>query len=252
VKAKDSCVVITEERQEPMERTSDLYSTILAHGPSPSTLLIILRKMKDEGRVREAVRECIKGLSLYPDDIRLRWLLAEYYLELGFFSMAEKEIALAAENVHKLAPIFKIQADLFERQGRREDASGALETYLAHFPGDTEVIERLQTIKQKEEISSSQAPPAEEIVSEIATHTLAEIYESQGQVQAAIDTYRKIIEHHPEDLKAREHLQQLEGGTGMHEGVESAEPLEKRQHGTQRMIGVLEAWLTSIQEMARA
>ncbi|MBW2094873.1 MAG: hypothetical protein JRI80_08285, partial [Deltaproteobacteria bacterium] len=133
-----------------MERANDLYRTILASGPSPSTLLIVCRRMKEEGRVNEAVRACMKGLTLYPDDIRLRWLLSECYLELGFFSMAEKEIAFVAEQVQKLAPVFKIQADLFERQGRREEASAALEKYIAHFPGDTEAMERLRNLKPEE------------------------------------------------------------------------------------------------------
>jgi tetratricopeptide (TPR) repeat protein len=233
-----------------MEETNDFYRTILKHGPAQSTLLIILRKMKEDGRIREVLQECIKGLAIYPDDIRLRWLLAECYLELGFLALAENEIVVAGEAIRTLAPVFKIQADLLERQGRLEDASAALETYLGLVPEDPEGIERLRAIKQDEVVHPLQAPPAEEMVSEIATHTLAEIYESQGQVQAAIDTYRKIVEQHPEDLKARKHLEQLE--VARHGDGETEEPLEKKQDGTTKMIRVLEAWLTDIKEMGHA
>jgi tetratricopeptide (TPR) repeat protein len=233
-----------------MERANDLYSTILTHGPSPSTLLIILQRMREEGRVDEALRECIKGLRLYPDDVRIHRMLAECYLELGFFSMAEKQIALAAENIDELVSVFKIQADLFEKQGRHEEAAAALEKYLAHFSGDTEVIERLRTLKQEEKTPSTYAPSSEEIVPEIATHTLAEIYESQGQRKAAIETYKKLIEQYPEDLRAHEHLRHLE--QGIHSGDEPVKPPEKKQDGVQRMIGVLEGWLARMQEMGGA
>ena len=230
-----------------MEKANDLYSEILADGPSPSTLLIICRNMKEEGRVNQAVRACTKGLLLYPDDIRIRWLLSECYLEMGFFSLAEKEIAVVAEQVERLAPVFKVQADLFERQGRREEASIALDKYLAHFSGDTEAMERLRSLKPEQKISPTEVPSLEEIVPEIATHTLAEIYESQGQLQAAVETYKKLMEQDPGDLRARERLQKLE--TEIRGEEEIVLPPERRQNGTERMIGVLEGWLTKIQEM---
>jgi tetratricopeptide (TPR) repeat protein len=233
-----------------MERANDLYSAILAHGPSPSTLLIILQRMKEEGRVNEALRECINGLRLYPDDVRIHRLLAECYLELGFFSLAEKQIALAAEYIDELASVFKIQADLFERQGRHEEAAAALEEYLVHFSGDTELIERLHTLKREGETPSTYAPSSEELIPEITTHTLAEIYESQGQLRAAIETYKKLIEQNPEDLRAHEHLRHLE--QGIRSGEDAVKPPEKKQDGTQKMIGVLEGWLARIQETGGA
>jgi tetratricopeptide (TPR) repeat protein len=233
-----------------MERANDLYSTILAHGPSPSTLLIILQRMKEEGRTNETLRACIRGLRLYPDDIRIHRMLAECYLELGFFSLAEQQIALAVENIDKLASVFVIQAGLLERQGRREEAATALEKYLAHFPGDAEVIDRLRTLEQGEKAPSMQAPSSEEIVPEIATHTLAEIYESQGQFKAAVETYRRLIEQNPEDLRAHEHLRHLE--QGVRSGLKPGKPPEKEEDGAQRMIGILEGWLAKVQEMGSA
>jgi len=233
-----------------MERSNDLCRKILDHGPSPSTLLFILERMKKEGRVNEAVRECIKALRQYPDDIRLRWLLSECYLDLGFFSLAEKEIALAAKDIEKLVPIFEFQAELFERQRRYGDAYAALQKYVAHVSGDTEVIERLERLKEKKEVPPSQGPTSDEIVPGIATHTLAEIYESQGQLQAAIQTYKQLIAQDPEDLRAKEHLQQLEARTDM--GEEILEHPTERHVGREKMIGVLEGWLARIQEINSA
>jgi len=55
------------------------------------------------------------------------------------------------------------------------------------------------------------------------------------------------MEQNPGDLRARERLQELE--TEIHGEEEIVLPPERRQNGTERMIGVLEGWLTKIQEM---
>lgn len=229
-----------------MEKATDLYREILANGPSPSTLLIICRNMKEEGRVNEAAQTCLKGLDLYPGDIHIRWLLAECYLELGFFSLAEKEITTVADQVESLAPVFRTQADLLERQGRREEASAALERYLVHVPGDTEAAARLGSLKPVEESPPAQTPPPEEIVPEIATHTLAEIYENQGQLTAAVETYRKLVEQDPGDLRAKERLEKLEAELRGEDIIPV--PPGRTEDGTERLIGILEGWLTIIQE----
>ena len=76
-----------------MEKSNDFLGEILNNGPSQSTFFLVLKKMKEEGRSSEVIQECQKALSLYPDDLRLRTLLAESYLDLGFIGLAEKELA---------------------------------------------------------------------------------------------------------------------------------------------------------------
>lgn len=72
-----------------MEKSNDLLGEILNYGPSQGTFFLVLKKMKEEGRSSKVIRECQKALSLYPDDLRLRTLLAESYLDLGFIGLAE-------------------------------------------------------------------------------------------------------------------------------------------------------------------
>jgi len=235
-----------------MKKTNELLSTILADGPSPSTLLIICRNLKEEGLIKDALRACIKGLSLYPGDIRLRRLLSECYLELGFISMAEKEMALVVEQIQELIPVFRTQADLLERQGRHEEAILALEKYLLHFPDDTEALDRLRALKPEEVPAfPPKAPSPEEIVpADIATHTLAEIYESQGQIQAAIDTYKKLIDQDPGDVRAQERFRALQAEVHGEEEIPSHR--QRKTAGLEKTIGILENWLTKVQEMGSA
>lgn len=244
-----------------MRRSDNLYSEILDQGPSLATLHLILEKMREERRFSEVVRACNKGLSHHPDDIRLRWMLAECYLEMGFFSLAETEINLAARTLDGLVPLLKFQADIFERQGRVKEALAVARKYVAHCPADAEAVELLgRLVKAEEQYASesgytspdltSSLPTPEEIVPEIATHTLAEIYESQGQIQAALQTYRELIAHNPEDRRARERLEKLSVGInpGDEAQLHSLEKLDRRE----KMIGVLEGWLCRLQEINRA
>ncbi len=230
-----------------MSNRDDLYNAILAEAPSPSTLLIVCRRMKEDGKVSDALRVCIRGISLFPDDIRLRQCLSECYLELGFISLAEQEMIRITGQIERLVPVYKTLAGLFERQGRDEKAVLAIKKYLAHFPNDREALERLRNLKTKEEVSPTRTQPPKEIVSEIATHTLAEIYEGQGQLQAAIDTYKKLVEKDPEDFRARERMQQLHDQ--IYGKKEAQTPVSEQTDGKERMITVLEGWLTRVQEM---
>jgi tetratricopeptide (TPR) repeat protein len=230
-----------------MSNEEDLYRAILAEDPSPSTLLIICRRMKEDGNVSDALRGCIRGLSQNPDDIRLRKCLSECYLELGFISLAEQEMIRITNQIEGLIPVYKTLAGLFERQGRDEKAVLAFEKYLAHFPEDRKALEHLRNLKTKEEVPLASTQPPQELVPEIATHTLAEIYQGQGQLEAAIDTYKKLVEKDPGDLRARERMQQLHDqvyGKGGTPTSVSGQPA-----GRERMITVLESWLTSMREM---
>ncbi|RLF54415.1 MAG: hypothetical protein DRN37_10270, partial [Thermoplasmata archaeon] len=81
---------------------------------------------------------------------------------------------------------------------------------------------------------------------EIATHTLAEIYENQGQLTAAVETYRKLVEQDPGDLRAKERLEKLEAELRGEDIIPV--PPGRTEDGTERLIGILEGWLTRIQE----
>jgi tetratricopeptide (TPR) repeat protein len=130
-----------------MEKPNDLLGEILKHGPSQGTFFLVLKKMKEEGRSSEVIQECQKALSLYPDDLRLRTLLAESYLDLGFIGLAETELATVTSRLGDLVSAYKLQAEIYTKQQRTEEAVWALNQYLVHRPDDYNALDLLDKIK---------------------------------------------------------------------------------------------------------
>jgi len=130
-----------------MEKSNDLLGEILNNGPSQGTFFLVLKKMKEEGRASEVIRECQKALSIYPDDLRLRTLLAESYLDLGFIGLAETELATVTSRLGDLVSAYKLQAEIYTKQQRTEEAVWALNQYLVHRPDDHNALDLLDKIK---------------------------------------------------------------------------------------------------------
>jgi tetratricopeptide (TPR) repeat protein len=134
-----------------MENLNDIFNRILRNGPSQNTVFLVLRKIKEEGRFGEVITECIKALDFYPNDIRLRTLLAETYLEMGFIGQAERELGRITSDIKNLVSAYKLQADIYTRQKRHEEASEALKRYLVYNPDDQEALDLLAKITPVEE-----------------------------------------------------------------------------------------------------
>jgi tetratricopeptide (TPR) repeat protein len=134
-----------------MEKSNDLLGEILNYGPSQGTFFLVLQKMKEEGQSSEVIRECQKALSLYPDDLHLRTLLAESYLDMGFIGLAETELATVTSRLGDLASAYKLQAEIYTKQQRTEEAVWALNQYLVHRPDDHDALDLLDKIKSAAE-----------------------------------------------------------------------------------------------------
>jgi len=129
-----------------MEKSNDLIGQILSHGPSRGTLSLVLRKMQHEGRHSEVIQECLKGLDRYPDDIRLRILLAESYRAVGSLGQAEEELEKAISMIEDLVSSYKLKAEICVKERRSEEAAHALRLYLAHRPRDQEALDLLTQV----------------------------------------------------------------------------------------------------------
>ena len=92
------------------EEQDDFFDQLLSHGPSQGTLFLAFRKMKKEGRFSDTIKNCLKAVNSYPDDIRLRTLLAESYMEEGFIGLADAEFKIIASHISHLVSVFKLQA----------------------------------------------------------------------------------------------------------------------------------------------
>lgn len=239
-----------------MESSDNLYNEILSGGPSQGTLFLILLRMKKEGRLDKVMEECGKALEIFPDDIRIRKLLAEAYYSAGMIQEAATEIRTAIVKINELAGSYRLLADLCVSQGKTEEAIEALKLYLIHCPDDRESFALLESLAPPPPETAQPAegpaliPVVEPELPDIVTPTLAEVYYSQGKTQEAIDTYEKVLERNPYDSMSRTRLDELKNT------LEQARMLKMKQEAItikkKKMASILDMWLSSMREQSKA
>ena len=255
-----------------METSDQFIADILTSGPSPETVFIVLKKLKEDGYHNRVIQEGIKALAIYPNDIRIRHLMAETYLESGRVFEAEKEIIKVVTHLKELiSSSCRIQSGIFKKQKRTDKAIEALKQYLLFNPDDAAVLGMLEELEITEEptpvsrldmveesivqediTEEIKAREAEETIPEIATPTIAEIYFDQGRVKEAITIYEKVIEERPDDEKSRQRLKELQGiwtGNIQEEGTPGEDLVKQKK---ERMIEILESWLINIRKQAKS
>lgn len=208
-----------------------LLEELLETDASPGALHLVLSKLKGRGRTSLVVQQCRKALSLHPNRDDLRTLLAEAYLEQGLAARAEEELLRVTRRLDEAAGAYKLLADALLRQGRDAEAAECLDRYLAHQPDDADAGETLVRLRppapetgaetaapeetrageeeRRETPAFEEEAPAGEPIPEIATPTLAELYYSQGQIDAAVETYERILTRSPDDPRANARLREL-------------------------------------------
>ncbi|MDQ1333074.1 MAG: hypothetical protein QG552_24 [Thermodesulfobacteriota bacterium] len=238
-----------------------LFEEILDHGPSAGSLVLILARMKEEGRLNQVVRACIRFLTLYPDDVRLRTLLAESYAEIGFIALAESEFEKVGVMIDQMASAYRSLAEIYAREQRHSEAADMLTRYLAHYPGQLEALEllrRMETARLPKGALPEIEGPIEDLVPEadepedelvdFATPTIAELYYSQGRIDAAIQTYERVLSRHPEDGESLKRLRELKEMVSLSPEIEEQRPSAVRAK-KEGMITILERWLPKIREL---
>jgi tetratricopeptide (TPR) repeat protein len=248
-----------------------LYNEILRHGASSETLRVLLSELKKEGNPGKVIQECIRAIRIYPEDLFLRRLLAESYLEAGFISEAERELERLTCQVDEMVSPYKLLANIYRKQRRGEEAIRKLRIYLAHRPEDHEALEVFETLHAEPEVTKE--APAAEIMedtaaveihepvveeeaewpeevpeTEIATSSLAEVYASQGDIEKALNIYHKVMARNSEDERSRQRIRELE----LLLRGETPAPETKvggRRKKKERAIAILEAWLADLRKM---
>ena len=246
------------------ETDSVLEGEILNHGPSVDSLVIVLKEMKKAGRLNDVIQVCMKFLSVYPDDIRLRILLAEAFMGTGFIGLAEAELEKATSMIDHLTSAYKLLAEVYAKQKRFEAAAEALKLYLAHRPNEPEAVKLLEEmeltllsgeIPLKGEESTEDVVPAagepKDAVVDFATPTIAELYLTQGQIRAAISTYEKVVSSNPDDTESLRRLTELKG-MATETSVPKNEATGDLQAQKEKLIMTLERWLPKIKEIGNA
>ncbi|MBN2062714.1 MAG: tetratricopeptide repeat protein [Deltaproteobacteria bacterium] len=130
-----------------METNKNMAYEILKKNPSPDTILILLRKLKDKGKLRLVIQECNKALDIFPNELRLRQLLAETYIETGQITQAESQLETMSMLLRDFIKSFKSLAEIFAKQGRNKEAIDYLEIYSVHRHDDYEASQLLNSLK---------------------------------------------------------------------------------------------------------
>ena len=178
-----------------------------------------------EGKVDRAVELCVEGLKQFPQYPAAHLVLGKAYETQG----RHVEAMLEYRKVQRAVPdnpavsellrrvelheqdAFRVFAEEREPKLKQRRNTVSFERYAAEEPDPGSdaadfLLERLRAA----EVPSHEAPLRKEQPSseprvdpatgpKIVTATLAEIYASQGEYQAAITAYRKLREQHPED-----------------------------------------------------
>jgi len=262
-----------------------LLGEILNRGPSSETLGLVLAELKRLGHIRAVIQECIRALQNHPDDLSLRLILAEAYVEEGLFSHAEAELETATSQMDRYASAYRLQAEIYHAQKRNDEALRSLRIYLSLRPQDERALDLLKALDiplaapapeiapieeetpEPPSVKTEETPvlraiePLEteaekpefrfedEVLSEIATPTLAEVYVHQGQIQEAIGIYEKVFAQHPEDEASLSRLQALRAMVQA-EPPPHAEEVPRAKQGKQKTIAILESWLANIRKLS--
>jgi tetratricopeptide (TPR) repeat protein len=238
-----------------MESIDALSKELLEQGPSSKTVNVLLRRMKEKVSPGFIIKECIRWLKYYPDDVNLRWLLVEAYLEQGSISMADEEVANLIQKINQLNRVYKLQADILKRQGRYQEALDSVNIYLMHFPEDREAKDLIRELQRTLEVHEE--PPKvvveeeiteevpEEEISQIATPKIAELYFEQGLIEDAVATYEKVIEQNPDDENSKIRLKELRDILEQRQRDHEAERLRAQK---ERTISILKDWLENIKK----
>lgn len=243
-----------------MTEKDNVLDEILHHGPSADSISIVLTGMKKEGRLSEVVQECIKFLRVYPDDIRLRLLLAESCLEMGFIGLAESEFEKVTSMIEDLTPSYRLLAGIYAKQKRVKEAADTLKLYLAHCPGEPEALKLLGEVEPADEAQLEVGEPTDDAVvaedekdavADFATPTIAELYYAQGKLSEAISTYEKVISSDPDDSESLRRLIELKEMAQKEPGPEEKEKDDLHAR-TEKLITILEEWLPKIKEIEHA
>jgi predicted Zn-dependent protease len=212
-----------------------LYTEIIDKIETPSASALLVKLLLKEGKTEIAIEACLKALEIFPDNMTIRRLLAETYLQQGRMELAERELEKLADQIGEFTSVFKLQAKLFKKEEKLKEAIRALEVYLVHHKDDDEAIQLLSEL-------SSTGKGERDVV---PTPTLAEIFFNQGALGEAIKVYQQVVEASPDDERSKMRLDELKQMTVAEVQETTGETEEKGKK--LELIRILENWLGAIE-----
>ena len=107
------------------EKELFLLEAWVADNPGSRLFTRLAEAYRRQGRLQEAVEVLERGLVLRPQEVGARQLLAAILRQLGESARAEAQLQEAARQLVAHAGVFQDLAELWESQGRSEEAARA-------------------------------------------------------------------------------------------------------------------------------
>jgi len=158
----------------------------------------------EQGRVEDALREALNGTRAYP------WYATGHLLLGRCFQQGKR----MHESLIAYRAALAVLPDNPLLQKLVRDAEYSLEAEFAAFK--LEQGRRLEGTSRQQSLGDflggkAPSPDRQREQGPFVTPTLAEIYASQGEFGEAIDAYRTLAEHRPEqETRFRERIKQLQ------------------------------------------
>ena len=166
----------------------------------------------EQGSYESALAYLETAINIQKDNVPALKLIALCYEKMEKFDKALKiyerlvELGDEASKSKMIELVSRVKVESNEIENLVEDLGSKNEEIPTIDLNDSEESDDDATV----EIDSEDDTAEEE-----ATITLAKLYEKQGYINDAIDTYKKIIEKEPDNIEAKEALERLLNDVGL-------------------------------------
>jgi tetratricopeptide (TPR) repeat protein len=183
----------------------EIFRAVLKLDPKAPVVGELAEALHDDGQFEEAVEACREGITFHPDLLICRAIMAESLEALGrrdeavtVIESTRDKAAQAKNGLHRLAR-------LEERLTTGEVLGEAVRE------------------------TSEEPPPVD-----LPSSTLAELYLRQGDRDAAVQVYQRMLDQDPDDPVTRDRLDAILG---------KVEALPDESGGKRKLLQALERWL---------
>ena len=188
------------------------YEERLAKDPASLAFAALADLYRKAGRTREAIGLCRDGLERYPHYTTARLILAKAYLTEGKREDALTELSQVVAQSPDDVQAHRLLSDLYRRRGALDLAARHLDRVVTLDPGDREAA-RLRDLLRGGG-APGEASGLRKILEDdtFITVSFASICLEQGLMEEAAAIFLRILKRDPDDLSAREGLEEALGG----------------------------------------
>jgi tetratricopeptide (TPR) repeat protein len=215
--------------RDDLARTASVLEAELSVQASPRVFAPLAETYRLQGKTDDAVRLAREGLRLFPEHLAIRIVLARSLAQAkdapGARSAYGEVLVRDPANVEARAYVETRAEEAAQPQPRptpapeeppgapAETAPGAgaqAEPLQEHAVGAQNLAQELGHLSDLFSPRVGVWSPAGEVVTGIATLTLAEIYARQGFIDKAVEVCETILARAPDDQEARERLRRYQ------------------------------------------